>query len=85
MEEQNLSGEASTVTTRPLLGPAILVRGHDMVDLIEILQQTKDKGINVYTMTRLPRIEEIQAFEGNIGEAWHNQGNDFSRFKTAIP
>ena len=82
--------EPTTVSTRPLPGPALLVSGHDMVDLMEILQQTKDKGINVYTHGEMapghayPELKKFKHLKGNIGGAWYNQGKDFSKFKGAI-
>lgn len=60
-------------------GKAILVSGHDLQDLYTILEQTKDKGINVYTHGELlpahayPKLRAYPHLVGNYGGAWQNQ------------
>ena len=82
--------EPSTVPTRPIPGPAILVSGHDMTDLKELLEQTKDKGINIYTHGEMapghsyPELKKYKHLKGNLGIAWYNQGTDFAKFRGAI-
>lgn len=71
-------------------GKAILVSGHDLQDLYTILEQTKDKGINVYTHGELlpahayPKLRAYPHLVGNYGCAWQNQNADFAAFPGAI-
>ena len=71
-------------------GKAILVSGHDLQDLYTILEQTKDKGINVYTHGELlpahayPKLRAYTHLVGNYGGAWQNQNADFAAFPGAI-
>ncbi|MDO9214559.1 MAG: hydroxylamine reductase [Methylococcales bacterium] len=71
-------------------GKAILVSGHDLQDLYTILEQTKDKGINVYTHGELlpahayPKLRSYSHLVGNYGGAWQNQNADFAAFPGAI-
>ena len=82
--------EPSSVPTRPVPGPSILVSGHDMVDLKEILEQSKGTGVNVYTHGEMapghsyPELKKYKHLKGNLGIAWYNQGVDFSKFRGAI-
>ncbi len=71
-------------------GKAILVSGHDLKDLEEILKQTEGKGINVYSHGEMlpthgyPELKKYEHFYGHYGTAWQNQGRDFSQFPGAI-
>lgn len=71
-------------------GPAILVTGHDMVDLLNVLEQSAGKGINVYThgeMMPAHMYERLRAFphlRGHYGGAWQKQRDEFERFGGAI-
>lgn len=71
-------------------GKAILVSGHDLKDLGELLKQTKDKGINVYTHGEMlpahgyPKLKKYENLYGHYGGAWQNQQQEFSRFPGAI-
>ncbi len=71
-------------------GHAILVSGHDLQDLVTLLEQTKDMGINVYTHGELlpahgyPKLREYPHLVGNYGGAWQNQNADFAAFPGAI-
>ena len=71
-------------------GKAILVSGHDLKDLAEILKQTVGKGINVYTHGEMlpchayPELKKHSHFYGHYGTAWQNQAKDFSAFPGAI-
>lgn len=82
--------EPTTIKTRPIPGPSILVSGHDMTDLKELLEQTKDKGINIYTHGEMgpghsyPELKIYKHLKGNLGGAWYNQGSDFAKFKGII-
>ena len=72
-------------------GKAILVSGHDIKQLAEILKQTIDTDITVYTHGELlpahgyPRLKEkYPHFYGHFGTAWQNQTKDFARFPGAV-
>jgi hydroxylamine reductase len=71
-------------------GKAILVSGHDLKDLEEILKQTEGKGINVYTHGEMlpthgyPKLKKYPHFYGHYGTAWQNQRKEFAEFPGAI-
>ncbi|MCP1103319.1 hydroxylamine reductase [Aequitasia blattaphilus] len=64
-------------------GPFIVVSGHDLLDLKQLLEQTKDKGINIYTHGEMlpahgyPKLKEYPHLKGNFGTAWQNQQKEF--------
>ncbi len=65
-------------------GPFIVVTGHDLRDLELLLEQTKDKGVNIYTngeMLPARAYHKLKAYphlKGNFGTAWHNQQKEFA-------
>jgi len=71
-------------------GKAILVSGHDVKDLEEVLKQSKGKGINVYTHGEMlpahgyPGLKKYSHFYGHYGTAWQNQQREFAAFPGAI-
>jgi hydroxylamine reductase len=71
-------------------GKAILVSGHDLKDLDDILKQTEGKGINVYTHGEMlpchgyPELKKYPHFYGHYGTAWQNQAKEFAVFPGAI-
>ena len=71
-------------------GKAILVSGHDLKDLEDILKQTEGKGINVYTHGEMlpchgyPGLKKYPHFYGHYGTAWQNQAKEFAAFPGAI-
>ena len=71
-------------------GPAILVSGHDLRDLHELLQQTAGKGINVYTHGEMlpanayPALKKYPHLVGNYGGSWWHQREEFEKFGGAI-
>ncbi|MDY0041719.1 MAG: hydroxylamine reductase [Desulforhabdus sp.] len=71
-------------------GKAILISGHDLKDLEELLKQTEGKGINVYTHGEMlpthgyPELKKYPHFYGHFGTAWQNQHKEFSQFPGAI-
>ncbi len=71
-------------------GKAILVSGHDLKDLEELLKQTEGKGINVYTHGEMlpthgyPGLKKYPHFYGHYGTAWQNQNKEFADFPGAI-
>jgi hydroxylamine reductase len=71
-------------------GKAILVSGHDLLDLEEILKQSQGKGIYVYTHGEMlpthgyPGLKKYPHFYGHYGTAWQNQAKEFAQFPGAI-
>ena len=71
-------------------GKAILVSGHDLLDLEEILKQSAGKGIYVYTHGEMlpchgyPGLKKYPHFYGHFGTAWQNQAKEFAQFPGAI-
>jgi hydroxylamine reductase len=71
-------------------GKAILVSGHDLKDLEELLKQTEGKGIYIYTHGEMlpthgyPALKKYEHFYGHYGTAWQNQIREFPGFPGAI-
>jgi len=71
-------------------GKCILVSGHDLKDLEEILKQTEGSGIYVYTHGEMlpthgyPELKKYGHFYGHFGTAWQNQKKEFPQFPGAI-
>jgi len=78
------------VRITPVPGKAILVSGHDLLDLEAILQQTEGKGIQVYTHGEMlpthgyPGLKKYTHFAGHYGTAWQNQQQEFPLFPGPI-
>ncbi|MCP4402234.1 MAG: hydroxylamine reductase [bacterium] len=70
--------------------PGILVSGHDLKDLEELLQQTEGTGVDVYTHCEMlpahyyPAFKKYDHFVGNYGSAWWHQHHDFGKFNGPI-
>lgn len=80
-------------TTVPLTiekGPFIIITGHDLKDLQLLLEQTKDKGINIYTHGEMlpahayPEFKKYSHLKGNFGTAWQKQQKEFDNIPGAI-
>jgi len=71
-------------------GPGILVTGHDMVDLVDLLEQTKGTGVNVYTHGEMlpahmyPGLRQYPHLAGHFGGAWQKQRKEFAQFTGPI-
>jgi len=71
-------------------GKCILVTGHDLKDLAMLLEQTKDKGINIYTHGEMlpchgyPELKKYSHFYGHFGTAWQNQHKEMPEFPGSI-
>ncbi|MBT3198797.1 MAG: hydroxylamine reductase [Phycisphaerales bacterium] len=82
--------EPTPVNIVPVAGKCILVSGHDLKDLLELLQQTEGKGVNVYTHGEMlpacayPELKKFPHLVGNYGGAWQEQAKEFDAFPGAI-
>lgn len=78
------------VRIEPVKGKAIVVSGHDLKDLEELLKQTEGKGINIYTHGEMlpahgyPALKNYKHLVGNYGGAWQDQQKEFDQFPGAI-
>ena len=70
--------------------PFIIISGHDLRDLALLLEQTKDKGVNVYTHGEMlpchayPELKKYSHLKGHFGTAWQNQRVEFDNVPAAI-
>jgi hydroxylamine reductase len=71
-------------------GPFIVITGHDLYDLEQLLKQTEGKGVNVYTHGEMlpchayPKLKAYKHLKGNFGTAWQNQQKEFDNIPGAI-
>ena len=94
LDQANNDGYGTCQMTTVNLGagnnPGILVTGHDLVDLHELLEQTKDKGIDIYTHSEMlpahyyPKLKQYSHLVGNYGNAWWLQKKEFDSFNGPI-
>lgn len=79
-----------TVPLKIEKGPFIIVSGHNLRDLQLLLEQTKGKGINIYTHGEMlpahayPKLKAYAHLKGNFGTAWQNQQKEFQRVPASI-
>ncbi|NMA95215.1 MAG: hydroxylamine reductase, partial [Clostridiales bacterium] len=70
--------------------PGILISGHDLKDLEELLEQTEGTGVDVYTHGEMlpaqyyPAFKKYSHFAGNYGNAWWKQKEEFEKFNGPI-
>jgi len=70
--------------------PGILISGHDMKDMEELLEQTQDSGVDVYTHSEMlpanyyPAFKKYDHFVGNYGNSWWKQKEEFETFNGPI-
>jgi hydroxylamine reductase len=82
--------EPTQVRVTPVKGKCIVVSGHDLKDLEELLKQTEGKGINIYTHGEMlpcnayPGLKKYKHLAGNYGGAWQDQRKEFDKFPGAI-
>ena len=82
--------EPTAARISPVKGKAILVSGHDLKDLEQLLIQTAGAGVNVYTHGEMlpalayPGLKKYPHLVGNYGGAWQNQRSEFEEFPGAI-
>lgn len=78
------SPKPTKVTLTVEKGPFIVISGHDLYDLKQLLEQTKDIGINIYTHGEMlpahayPELKKYTHLKGNFGTAWQNQQKEFA-------
>ncbi len=71
-------------------GPGILMTGHDMLDMSDLLDQAAGAGVNVYTHGEMlpahsyPKLRQHEHLAGHFGTAWQNQNIEFSQFTGPI-
>ncbi|MCT8467827.1 hydroxylamine reductase [Chromohalobacter japonicus] len=82
--------QITAVRVTPIKGKALLVSGHDLHDLRQILEQTAGQGINVYTHGEMlpahayPGLKKYPHLVGNYGGAWQDQQREFAEFPGPI-
>ena len=82
--------EPTPVRVEPVKGKAILVSGHELKDLHDLLVQTEGKGVNVYTHGEMlpghayPELKKFKHLVGNYGGAWQDQQKEFEAFPGSI-
>jgi len=82
--------EVTTVDIGVRKNPAILVSGHDLVDLEQLLKQTENTGVDIYTHSEMlpahyyPAFKQYAHFAGNYGNAWWKQITEFETFHGPI-
>jgi hydroxylamine reductase len=82
--------EPIRVSQNKIEGKSIVVTGHNLFALEELLKQTEGKGINIYTHSEMlpahgyPQLKKFSHLKGNIGKAWYDQRRLFEKFPGAI-
>jgi len=94
LDEANTSKYGSPEITEVNIGvrqnPAILISGHDLADLEQLMEQTKDTGVDVYTHGEMlpahyyPFFKKYDNFVGNYGGSWWRQVDEFGPFHGPI-
>lgn len=94
LDDANTSAYGHPEITNALItkkkGPFIVVSGHDLRDLGDLLKQSKESGVNVYTHGELlpanayPGLKKYEHLIGNYGGAWQEQQNEFNNLPGAI-
>lgn len=82
--------EITTVNIGVRKNPGILISGHDLKDLEELLKQTEGTGVDVYTHSEMlpahyyPAFKKYSHFAGNYGNAWWKQREEFTSFNGPV-
>jgi hydroxylamine reductase len=94
LDEANTKAYGNPVITKVNIGsgknPGILITGHDLVDLEELLEQTKDQGIDIYTHSEMlpahyyPKLKQYKHLFGNYGSSWWLQKEEMIRFNGPV-
>ncbi|WP_280748164.1 hydroxylamine reductase [Parabacteroides sp. PF5-9] len=94
LDKANTSTYGNPEITKVNIGvrnnPAILISGHDLRDMQDLLEQTAGTGVDVYTHSEMlpahyyPAFKKYSHFAGNYGSAWWRQNEDFESFNGVI-
>lgn len=94
LDEANTSVLGTPEITKVKIGagkrPGILISGHDLWDLKQLLEQSKDSGVDIYTHSEMlpghgyTELKKYSHFYGNYGNAWWDQRKDFTNFNGPI-
>jgi len=94
LDEANTGNYGNPEITEVNIGvgkrPGILISGHDLKDMEELLKQTEDTGVDVYTHSEMlpahyyPAFKKYDHFVGNYGNAWWKQREEFATFNGPI-
>ncbi|WP_289007093.1 hydroxylamine reductase [Parabacteroides sp.] len=94
LDKANTSSYGNPEITQVNIGvrnnPAILISGHDLKDMEELLAQTEGTGVDVYTHSEMlpanyyPAFKKYKHFVGNYGNAWWQQREEFESFNGPI-
>ncbi|MGL4780897.1 MAG: hydroxylamine reductase [Bacteroidales bacterium] len=94
LDQANTSNYGNPEITKVNIGvgtrPGILISGHDLKDIEELLEQTKDSGIDIYTHSEMlpahyyPAFKKYTHFVGNYGNSWWKQREEFESFNGPI-
>ena len=94
LDEANTGTYGNPEITKVNIGvknrPGILISGHDLKDLEELLKQTEGTGVDVYTHSEMlpahyyPAFKKYSHFVGNYGNAWWKQREEFTAFNGPI-
>ncbi len=94
LDEANTSAyghpQPTGVSMKVEKGPFIVITGHDLLDLKMLLDQSQDKGVNIYTHGEMlpahayPELNKYSHLKGNFGTAWQNQQKEFAGLPAPI-
>jgi hydroxylamine reductase len=94
LDEANTSAFGHPVPVKVTMtvekGPFIVISGHDLYDLKQLLDQTAGKGVNIYTHGEMlpahgyPELKKYPHLKGNFGTAWQNQQKEFDGIPAPI-
>ena len=94
LDEANTTSFGNPEITKVNIGvrnnPGILISGHDLKDIQELLEQTEGTGVDVYTHSEMlsanyyPELKKYDHFVGNYGNAWWKQAEEFESFNGPI-
>ncbi len=94
LDEANTSAYGNPEITEVDIGvknnPGILVSGHDLKDFHELLEQSKDQGVDIYTHSEMlpanyyPAFKKYDHFAGNYGGSWWRQKEEFETFNGPV-
>lgn len=94
LDEANTSTYGHPTPTKVTMnvekGPFIVISGHDLHDLQMLLEQTENKGINIYTHSEMlpshgyPELKKYPHLKGNFGTAWQSQQKEFDNIPAPI-